>query len=369
MRILIVCGSFPPMRCGVGDYTSMLADALGRRAGVDVAVLTSKGTSPPRPDVPYQFLAVEEGWRFSDFPVTVRAIRGWSPDVIHFQYPAKGYGPLQWILPSLFRAMGYPIYLTLHEYFGEKDKGTRLSAALNLPNIVAARGIAVTREDYASLIPPSYARAMRRKYVEHIQIAASVHTCVVGEAEREAVRNRFAPSPFSLVSYFGFVSPNKGVDDMFRIADPEFHHIVLLCELDSADPLHARILSLATTPPWKGRVSVTGFLPPEEVARILACSDSVLLPFRNGSSLGNSTLHAAVSQGTFTLTTSLTRRGYDPSLNAYFAAPGDIRDLSAALLQYSGKRVPRPSDFVDREWDRIAEDHERFYRQTAGRPS
>jgi glycosyltransferase involved in cell wall biosynthesis len=369
MRILLVCGSFPPMRCGVGDYTSMLADALGRRAGVDVAVLTSKGTSPPRPDVPYRFLAVEEGWRFSDFPVTVRTIRGWSPDVIHFQYPAKGYGPLQWVLPTLFRAMGYPIYVTLHEYFGEKDKGTRLSAALNLPNIVAARGIAVTREDYASLIPPSYARAMRRKYVKHIPIGASVPTCVVGEAEREAIRNRFASSLFSLVSFFGFVSPNKGVDDIFRIADPEFHHIVLLSELDSANPLHARILALATTPPWKGRVSVTGFLPADEIARILACSDSVLLPFRNGSSLGNSTLHAAVSQGTFTLTTSLTRRGYDPSLNAYFAAPGDIRGLSAALLRYSGKRVPRPSDFVDREWDRIAEDHERFYRQTASRPS
>jgi glycosyltransferase involved in cell wall biosynthesis len=357
MRILLVSGSFPPMRCGVGDYTSMLADALGRRAGVDVAVLTSKGASPPRPDAPYQFLDVEEGWRFSDIPDTVRVVRGWSPDVVHFQYPAKGYGPLQWVLPSLFRGMGYPVCVT------------RLSGALNLPNIVAARGIAVTREDYSSLIPPSYAWAMRRKYVKHIPIGASFPTCVIGEAERESVRNRFAPHPFSLVSYFGFVSPNKGVDDMFRIADPEFHHIVLLCELDSADPLQAGILALATTPPWKGRVSVTGFLPADEVARILACSDSVLLPFRNGSSLGNSTLHAAVAQGTFTLTTSLTRRGYDPSLNAYFAAPGDIRDLSAALLRYSGKRVPRSSDFVEREWDRIAEDHERFYRHTTGSPS
>ncbi|MBI5903964.1 MAG: glycosyltransferase [Deltaproteobacteria bacterium] len=364
MKVLLVCGSFPPMRCGVGDYTSMLADALGRKAGVDVAVLTSKGAAPPRPDVPYRLLALEEGWRFPDLPDTVRAVREWSPDVVHFQYPAKGYGPLQWVLPSLFRAMGYPVYLTLHEYFGERDKGTRLSAALNLPNIVAARGIVVTREDYASLIPPSYARVMRRRQVKHIPIGANVHTRVVDEAERKAVRNRFAPSPSSLVSYFGFVSPNKGVDDIFRIADPERHHIVLIAELDPADPLHARILSLADTPPWKGRVSVTGFLPADEVARILACSDSVLLPFRNGSSLGNGTLHAALSQGTFTLSTSLTRRGYDTAWNAYFAAPGDIRDLSDALLRYSGRRVPRPSDFVDREWDRIAEDHERFYRRT-----
>ncbi len=33
IRVMLVSGSFPPMRCGVGDYTARLADELASRCG------------------------------------------------------------------------------------------------------------------------------------------------------------------------------------------------------------------------------------------------------------------------------------------------------------------------------------------------
>ena len=48
MRVLLVCGTYPPMRCGVGDYTAGLAHAFGRRGDVTVAVLTGSGAAGAR---------------------------------------------------------------------------------------------------------------------------------------------------------------------------------------------------------------------------------------------------------------------------------------------------------------------------------
>jgi hypothetical protein len=46
MRILLISGSLPPMRCGVGDYTASLATALGRCDDTAVAVLTDTAANP-----------------------------------------------------------------------------------------------------------------------------------------------------------------------------------------------------------------------------------------------------------------------------------------------------------------------------------
>ena len=265
----------------------------------------------------------------------------WHPDVIHFQYPGREYGILQFVLPILFRVMGYPVFLTLHEYYHIDDRNSLLTAILHLPNMLAARGVVVTREEYRNLMPSIYAGILRRKVVRHIRIASSIPTILLDDAERGKVRGRYGDIGGSIVSYFGFVSPQKGLEDLFRIANPGQNHIILICDLQESDDYHKKILGIIGTPPWKGRVTVTGFLSEIEVGRILSASDAVVLPFRNGVTVGNSSLHGAVAQGTFTLTTSREQHGYDPSNNIYFARPEDIGDMAEALETYIGKRMPR----------------------------
>ena len=44
MRICFIVGAFPTMKCGVGDYTNMLAEELAKK-GNEVHIITSKKAS------------------------------------------------------------------------------------------------------------------------------------------------------------------------------------------------------------------------------------------------------------------------------------------------------------------------------------
>ena len=45
IRVLLITGSYPPMKCGVGSYSQRLAMALADYSGVKVTVLTDKRAS------------------------------------------------------------------------------------------------------------------------------------------------------------------------------------------------------------------------------------------------------------------------------------------------------------------------------------
>src|ERR1700730_15084523 len=116
MRILLISGSLPPMKCGVGDYTANLAKALGRRKDASVAVLTDVAATPTPSDFEFEVFPIARGWRMGDIvPIGVTA-RRWGPDIIHIQYPTQGYGRryLPWLLPSLFRLVNLPVVQTWH---------------------------------------------------------------------------------------------------------------------------------------------------------------------------------------------------------------------------------------------------------------
>lgn len=364
MRVLLVTGSFPPIPCGIGDYTAKLAETMGHRQNTEIAVLTHKLGENPRDGRPYRLLPGADGWRIPETIRIVRNVRNWRPDVIHFQYPGRNYGILQFALPMLFRIMGYRVLLTMHEYYNIHDFPSLLTTILHLPNMLAAKGVAVTRKEYKELMPWIYTMILRGKAVQHIRIASNIPTVVLGDAERARVRGQYGDPCGSFLSYFGFVFPHKGLEDLFRIANPERHHIILICDLRESDSYHKKILGIIRTPPWKGRVTVTGFLSEFEVGRILAASDAVILPFRNGATMGNGSLQGAVAQGTFTLTTSHEQHGYDPANNIYFARPGNIDEMARALDTYIKRRISREKYFSRRMWDEIADMHIRFYTST-----
>ena len=97
-------------------------------------------------------------------------------------------------------------------------------------------------------------------------------------------------------------------------------------KMDTLDPGEYR---------WDGKVTFTGFLSHREAAALLAVADAVILPFRAGGGEWNTTIHAAVLQGTFVLTTSSTERGYDETHNVYYAEPDNLTEMRSALDTYA----------------------------------
>jgi glycosyltransferase involved in cell wall biosynthesis len=187
----------------------------------------------------------------------------------------------------------------------------------------------------------------------------------LSDAERSALRLRLSPASSRLVVFFGFAHAAKRIELLFKIADPERDRLVLICDLNSADAYQASILRSINRAPWAGNVNVTGFLPSGEVARILAAADAVVLPFQNGGGLWNTSIRAAIAQGTFVLTTSYERHGYDSSENVYYARPEDVPEMREALRTFIGNRNSETVKDPRSEWDSIASEHVSLFKAVA----
>lgn len=363
MRVLLLTGSYPPMRCGVGDYVASLADALSRVGGTEVAVITDRRAGMAGFSSGVEVFPVAGGWEFSDLRPILSTVRQWAPDVLHFQYPTQGYGDrrLPWVLPLALSVLRIPIVQTWHEHLPMGSLLRSLALAL------APGRLVVVRPNYEAALP-GWARLLARlKRPRFIPNASSIPQVQLSESERRDIRRHLNSSAKYFVAYFGFIYPNKSVELLFDVPDPRQDHLVLIGQLNQDHPYQRAVRERTEREPWRGRVTVTDFLPAREAARLLAAADAVLLPFRDGGGVWNTSLQAAAIQGTFILTTSRERQGFDPSSNIYFSKPGDVAEMRAALRQYVGRRNPLPVMDGYASWESIAEAHASLYREIRGK--
>lgn len=359
MRVLIITGSYPPMKCGVGDYTCHLAEALAEEEGISPAVLTDVSAGSSNAVDGVTLFPIVNGWTLSCAASIQRTVRGWKPDLVHIQYPTQGYKGrfLSYQLPMMIKATGLPIVQTWHEY---KPHGS----ITVFVNALLTRGFIVVRPDFEKNSSSYYQWIFRHRPFRFIPNAPTIPVVLLTEEQRSSIRREMFPDADHVVGYFGFVSPAKNITALFEIADPAKHHIVLACDLDPSDPYHAEIIKRTRSETWKKKVTVTGFLPPLEVAKILATADAMVFPFREGTGAWNTSIQGAVAQGTFVMTTSRERNGFDEKRNIFYAAPGDLTGMREALACHMGRRA-LPQD-ISGDWSSIAREHVRFYRELLG---
>jgi glycosyltransferase involved in cell wall biosynthesis len=354
VKVLFVTGSFPPMKCGVGEYTAALAEAIAKHPGMYVAVLTDVAAAGGKRVPGVDLLPVADGWRLRDALPIVKTIRRFSPDIVHVQYPTQGYSSafLPVLLPILGRMAGALVVQTRHEHM------TR-SGVLVHANALFTRKIVVVRPDFTEVMSPRYRWLKETREFRFIPNASAIPAVRLSEAERKAVASRYSPGERPLVVHFGFAAVHKGVDRIFEIADPGRDHIVLACDLEDSDPYQRTVRKVADSPPWRGKVTVTGFLPAEELAQLLAAADAVVFPFRTGGGIWNSSIHAAIGQGSFVLTTSTETHGYLREQNTYYALPENTEEMREALSKHIGCRNEPARNASD--WSENAQAHIELY--------
>ena len=121
MRICMVTGSYPPARCGVGDYTELLSTALAEH-GAQVRVVTSSCLgAPPRSGSP-TVLPVVNNWSLKSAPKVLGHILRGRPDIVHFQFPSAEYHThkLFDLLVPMIKLWPRPcrVVVTSHQSFG-----------------------------------------------------------------------------------------------------------------------------------------------------------------------------------------------------------------------------------------------------------
>lgn len=358
MRVLIVTGSYPPMRCGIGDYTRELALSLVKNKDIKVAILTSAAAISKGGAEEIEVFPVIEKWSLTEIFAAVRVIRHWSPDIVHIQYPTQAYGKnfLPWILPMVSFSMGKKVVQTWHEGYSRRH-----SLFLLLKTLIPSGLIFVRPNFTEEILHPMLGWATWKKRSVFIPNASSIPQVKLSQDEIIEVKSKYLQQQKRLIVFFGFIYPAKAVELIFEIADPVTDQIVIAGEIPGESDYAKNLMHCATSVTWQGKVNVTGFLPANDIAKLLAVADAVILPFRSGGGEWNTSIHGAVLNGAFVISTSRTKNGYDSKRNLYFAKIDDVQEMRAALAKFGGVRREHHTELDRDEWLSIADKHSVFY--------
>ena len=337
MRVAIVdpASATPP-------YDHSLASALARR-GHSVDLLTS----------PFPFGAVPEpvGYRRDELflPVSgrilarnprsrarfalkgaeylpsvrrlLRRLRELEPDVVHVQWLALPWLDVRWLRRV---ATGLPTVYTAHHAL-PRDAGARVDARRQVYDIVR-RVVVHSRQRVDDLAALGVARK-RIAYIPHpvFELGAPVEP---------------APPAGSTLLFFGLIRAYKGLDVLVRaLAElPEARLVVAGDPLDPVEPAKelARELGVDARIEWR-----LGFLPDDEVARLMADATLVVLPYLRTDASG--VLATAIGHGRPVVVSDVGSLG--ETVREFglgeVATPGDAHGLAARACGCSP--IPRAS--------------------------
>lgn len=347
------------MACGVGDYSCNLAKSLAALPDIRVSVLTSIGGGKDHDkEDGVEIFPIMKSWGIAEAIKVVKIIWRVSPDIVHIQYPTQGYKDelLPWLLPIIAYLMGKKVVQTWHEFYVNKiDKKLSLKA-------IVPGGLIVVRQQFREKLHPTLQKILRGKIITFIRNASTIRKKILSERERIEEKRKYVKQQKRLMVFFGFLYPPKGVEQLFDIADPDLDQIVIAGQFGGDEDYNQKIIERASMNPWAGKVTITGFLSSDDVAALLAVADAVVLPFRTGGGEWNTSIHSAVLQGTFVLTTSDSSGGFDKKHNVYYSEIDNIQEMKSVLSKYAGRRREYDPEIDRDEWLQISTDHYSLYK-------
>lgn len=342
------------MKCGVGAYTKRLAEALAELQGIKVLVLTDARAQGYVESPNVEVIPVIKHWRIGEIFRVLSILKKYNPDIVHIQYPTQGYAnkrmPL--FLPLLVRLCGKKCVQTWHEPTGRLG----FLMTFGLDALVSVRKMLI------SSLPKLTRNLVARTPFFWIPGALLLPTVKLTEIQSAEIRQQYVSNGETLLVYYGFVAPLKGIESLFEVMLRMSNaKLVMVFDLQLEDSYQRSLLDKLRQMNIDSQVVLTGFLPDEQLATILAAADAVVLPFREGGGDWNTSIEGAVSQGVFVLTTSLEKRGYDAETNTCFVAPGDVDEMVSALQKYAGVHIQGKT--AVQKWREIAQQHLGVYNQ------
>jgi len=370
----MITGTYPPARCGVGDHSQLLCENLAL-LGAEVDVITSSWLNIPERDCNPALHPVIRGWTPLHFAQSVSAMAARRADIYHFQFPTRAVSKRvsPFLHPptiSLLRRRS-KVVVTFHEPPVVNAREHLLKA---LGRFVQS-GLATRGVNGVVILEPRYEQSLKSSFsrLKKIPFLFSGNASILPQSrlsveERMALRSQLGiTSRQLLLSYIGYVVPPKGFEDIIEVLSllrgrGLDAYLLVLADLTPQDGYHRRLRELIQQKQLEGHTRIVGYLDRTKAADYLAISDVCLLPFREGVGPKSGTFLASTTQGILTITTSLERRGYVESENAYYVAPGNIPEMADAAQRYGGRRTDGTGNPKDL-WLQIAQRHIDFYRQ------
>lgn len=357
MRILMIAATYPPTRCGVGDYARRVAmeltdddtevfvltgaseDLEHDHGDVTVATVQARPTTLRPAAVDFDPLdgrvhvaRAVENWDWSSLEFVEGALASLAPDVVSLQYHGEDYllHPAVCSIADLAAARGIRTVTTLH-------------------NLQQPLRVDPTDDPLDHLLRTSEAWICtntidEKRLAAHDASSARLHRIPTGPCITADSTRRDAPIDGPLrLGYFGFLNPFKGIEFLLR-ATAAVRDAGIAVELEMAAGIHTdapgrlreyaamidrEIVALDLDPILRRQ----GFAPAEEVARLLGECHLAVFPFREGLSGKNSSFWSTMHHATPTLTTrgAGLPAGLVDGDNTLLAQPEDADDLARQI--------------------------------------
>jgi glycosyltransferase involved in cell wall biosynthesis len=326
----MVCGSYPPDVCGVGDYTAQLIESL-RQAGATAKVLSGMP------------------WNWQSLRKMRKAIAQQSYDIVHIQYPSVGYGHS--LIPQIL-SFCVPVVVTLHEFSHVRV----LRTAASVPFLISGKRLVFTSRYELDHVRRIFPWVSSKSHV--IPIGSNIQPI---QDKRERDFNEFI--------YFGLIAPRKGIEQVLEFAsvlkqERGAYKVRIIGRVpDQFREYALKLKAQASDLPviWSSNLSDS------EVAEHLARASIAYLPFPDGASERRGSLKALFSSGVACVSTAGKQTSTELQEVLEFAS--DSKDAAAKAIALtadrpawellSAKSLVYSASF---RWDSIAQCHLDLYR-------
>jgi len=337
MKILLISGTYPPDKCGVGDYASKLYDSLlNTNSCHDIYLLSSNRLLKNGEHIPLKSLS----WNFFGIRQIINIIKCINPNVINFQFPTISYRFSISVLYLTMRLkkLGFRTVTTLHEY----SYSPKLAQIRTRFIVRSSYRVIVVDEQYKSDILDL--KLLKRQDVLFIPIGSNIEPSKLNIEGIQSLRGRYISDDGMLIGYFGFIFPAKGVESLIKLGEilkkqKRNFKIIVAAELNEKNAYHRSILKMITVSKLEKELILTGYLPSNEIADLLKSMDVVIFPFTKGFSTKNGSVLAALSQGINVISTKSERFQNSPyeqlHLIDHYSSIEQIVDIIDHQLKYN----------------------------------
>jgi glycosyltransferase involved in cell wall biosynthesis len=264
------------------------------RMGHEIHVVTSKQADGASTQDNVLIYPVMNGWSYFYGGTLLKTVLAIEPDIIHLQYPTKGYG--RGFAPSLLgmqlksRRSPAPYIVTLHEFY----HANALRKAAVMPLLSEASMVIFPSVQEKEALKKRF-DSLKRIPKRVIPIGAVIPDNYEElknrlEQNRDALLKKWGAPTDGVIVNYGFLQPHKGFETLIR-AMTILRKSGYNCELwhvgrfDPHKRSYDRFLKfISNDGVLKGAVKFFGYLPFEEAAEIFTIARAGVFPFTDGYS-------------------------------------------------------------------------------------
>ena len=363
MKICFILGSFPYMDCGVGDYTSMLANALANEKN-EVSVITSiKANNKVKKINVYNII---EEFNFKSIKIILDKLQEIQPDIVNFQYPSRGFRKkiiTDILLPLIIKIKYKNIMLveTVHEYPEQIWKRFKM---WNFKYKIMDKTIFV-EEYYKDIMKRKCKRFYDKLDISYIPIGPNIPTSNLSEKEKIDLKETLGLQDKKIISYFGFARTSKGIENLFNaisLINDENIKLLYIGELRENNKYEKSLLDLINTLGIKDKVIIAGYLSQNtQVANYLSISDVCVLAYTEGVQSRYGSFLAACNQHIKIITTSI--KDIEDEEGIYYIKPNDSKLLASKIEEVIYKTDIKSNKKIN-DWNDIAKQYMIAYNET-----